>query len=73
MVPPSQNPVRQDAPPQEVDLQKSMPDVHVSFAGAPYCVRDIVNAAAKQLDLKIRCEGGGVEKKPCRPNPPPPD
>jgi hypothetical protein len=55
---------------EAVDLQKGMPAVHVSCAGAQYCVRNDTNAVAKRLNMEIRCEGGGGERKPCWPTPP---
>lgn len=44
-------------------LQQDQPEDFVIATGVQYSVRDFVDAAAKELDIKIRWEGEGVEEK----------
>ncbi|WP_374623666.1 GDP-mannose 4,6-dehydratase [Pandoraea sp.] len=44
-------------------LQQDQPEDFVIATGVQYSVRDFVNAAAKELGIEIRWEGGGVEEK----------
>ncbi len=44
-------------------LQQDQPEDYVISTGVQYSVRDFVNAAAKELDIKIRWQGQGVEEK----------
>ncbi len=44
-------------------LQQDQPEDFVIATGIQYSVRDFVDAAAKELDIKIRWEGEGVEEK----------
>jgi GDPmannose 4,6-dehydratase len=44
-------------------LQQDQPEDYVIATGVQYSVRDFVNAAAKELDIKIRWQGQGVEEK----------
>ncbi|MDH5409227.1 MAG: GDP-mannose 4,6-dehydratase [Gammaproteobacteria bacterium] len=44
-------------------LQQEKPDDFVIATGVQYSVRDFVNAAAKELDMKITWKGEGVEEK----------
>lgn len=44
-------------------LQQDQPDDFVIATGVQYSVRDFVNAAAQELDIAIRWEGGGVSEK----------
>ena len=44
-------------------LQQEQPDDFVIATGLQYSVRDFVNAAAKELDIKIDWQGQGVEEK----------
>jgi GDPmannose 4,6-dehydratase len=44
-------------------LQQEKPEDFVIATGAQFCVRDFVNAAAKELGMEIRWEGTGVEEK----------
>ena len=44
-------------------LQQDQPEDYVIATGIQYSVRDFVNAAAKELDIKIRWQGQGVEEK----------
>lgn len=44
-------------------LQQDQPEDFVIATGVQYSVRDFVNAAAKELGMKIRWEGQGVEEK----------
>ena len=44
-------------------LQQDQPEDYVIASGVQYSVRDFVNAAAKELGMKIRWEGQGVEEK----------
>ncbi len=44
-------------------LQQEQPDDFVIATGIQYSVRDFVNAAAKELDIKIDWQGQGVEEK----------
>jgi GDPmannose 4,6-dehydratase len=44
-------------------LQQDQPEDFVIATGVQYSVRDFVNAAAKELDIKIRWEGQGVDEK----------
>jgi GDPmannose 4,6-dehydratase len=44
-------------------LQQETPEDFVIATGVQYSVRDFVNAAAKELGMKIRWEGQGVEEK----------
>ncbi len=44
-------------------LQQDKPEDYVIATGVQYSVRDFVDAAAKELGMKIRWEGRGVEEK----------
>jgi GDPmannose 4,6-dehydratase len=44
-------------------LQQEYPEDFVIATGAQYSVRDFVNAAAKELDIKITWQGTGVNEK----------
>ena len=44
-------------------LQQQEPEDFVIATGVQYSVRDFINAAAKELDMKIQWEGEGVEEK----------
>lgn len=44
-------------------LQQDQPEDYVIATGVQYSVRDFVNAAAKELDIKIQWQGQGVEEK----------
>jgi len=44
-------------------LQQEKPEDFVIATGVQYSVRDFVNAAAAELDMRIRWEGKGVEEK----------
>lgn len=44
-------------------LQQETPEDFVIATGVQYSVRDFVNAAAKELDMQITWQGGGVEEK----------
>ncbi|MDR2219564.1 MAG: GDP-mannose 4,6-dehydratase [Methylobacillus sp.] len=44
-------------------LQQDQPEDFVIATGVQYSVRDFVNAAAQEIDLKVRWEGGGVDEK----------
>ncbi|MDR2875879.1 MAG: GDP-mannose 4,6-dehydratase [Methylobacillus sp.] len=44
-------------------LQQAQPEDFVIATGVQYSVRDFVNAAAQEIDLKIRWEGSGVDEK----------
>jgi GDPmannose 4,6-dehydratase len=44
-------------------LQQDQPEDFVIATGIQYSVRDFVNAAAKELDIKIRWQERGVEEK----------
>jgi GDPmannose 4,6-dehydratase len=44
-------------------LQQEKPEDFVIATGIQYSVRDFVNAAAAELEIKIRWEGSGVEEK----------
>jgi len=44
-------------------LQQSQPEDFVIATGVQYSVRDFVNAAAKELGMKMRWEGSGVDEK----------
>lgn len=44
-------------------LQQEQPEDFVIATGIQYSVRDFVNAAARELDMKIRWEGTGVDGK----------
>jgi GDPmannose 4,6-dehydratase len=44
-------------------LQQDHPEDYVIAPGVQYTDRDFVNAAAKELDIKIRWQGQGVEEK----------
>jgi len=44
-------------------LQQEKPEDFVIATGVQYSVRDFVNAAATELEIKIRWEGSGVEEK----------
>ena len=44
-------------------LQQDQPEDYVIASGVQYSVRDFVNAAAKELGMKIRWEGKGVDEK----------
>jgi len=44
-------------------LQQDVPDDFVIATGRQYTVRDFVNAAARELGIKIRWEGQGVDEK----------
>lgn len=44
-------------------LQQEQPDDFVIATGVQYSVRDFVNAAAKELGMKIQWEGNGLEEK----------
>lgn len=44
-------------------LQQEVADDFVIATGVQYSVRDFVNAAAQELDIKIRWEGNGLDEK----------
>lgn len=44
-------------------LQQDRPDDFVIATGVQYSVRDFVNAAAKELGIKMRWEGSGLDEK----------
>jgi hypothetical protein len=44
-------------------LQQALPEDFVIATGVQYSVRDFVNAAADELGIKVRREGGGVDEK----------
>ena len=44
-------------------LQQEQPEDFVIATGVQYSVRDFVNAAAEELDIKVRWEGQGVDEK----------
>jgi GDPmannose 4,6-dehydratase len=44
-------------------LQQAQPEDFVIATGVQYSVRDFVNAAARELDMKVRWTGQGVEEK----------
>jgi GDPmannose 4,6-dehydratase len=44
-------------------LQQEKPEDYVIATGVQYSVRDFVNAAAKELGIKIRWEGKGIDEK----------
>ena len=44
-------------------LQQDQPEDFVIATGEQYSVRDFVDAAAKELGMEVRWEGGGVEEK----------
>lgn len=44
-------------------LQQDKPEDFVIATGVQYSVRDFVNAAAEELGIKVRWEGGGVDEK----------
>lgn len=44
-------------------LQQEQPEDFVIATGRQYSVRDFVNAAAEELDMKIRWSGSGVDEK----------
>ena len=44
-------------------LQQEQPEDFVIATGVQYSVHDFVNAAAEELDIKVRWEGQGVEEK----------
>ncbi len=44
-------------------LQQNQPEDFVIATGVQYSVRDFVNAAAKELDIKIRWQGAGVNEE----------
>ncbi|MDP2073010.1 GDP-mannose 4,6-dehydratase [Hydrogenophaga sp.] len=44
-------------------LQQDEPEDFVIASGVQYSVRDFVNAAAQELDIKVRWEGKGVDEK----------
>ena len=44
-------------------LQQELPEDFVIATGVQHSVRDFVNAAAKQLGIKIRWQGKGIEEK----------
>lgn len=44
-------------------MQQEQPEDFVIATGVQYSVRDFVNSAAKELGMKIRWEGEGVEEK----------
>jgi len=44
-------------------LQQEQPEDFVIATGVQYSVRDFVNAAAEELDIKVRWEGQGVNEK----------
>jgi GDPmannose 4,6-dehydratase len=50
-------------------LQQEKPEDFVIATGVQYSVRDFVNAAAKELDMKIRWEGTGIDEKGYLVNP----
>ena len=43
-------------------LQQEQPDDFVIATGIQYSVRDFINAAAEELDMKIRWEGRGLDE-----------
>jgi GDPmannose 4,6-dehydratase len=44
-------------------LQQEQPEDFVIATGVQYSVRDFVNAATEELDIKVRWEGQGVDEK----------
>ena len=44
-------------------LQQEKPEDYVIATGVQYCVRDFVNAAAKELGISISWQGEGVDEK----------
>ena len=44
-------------------LQQEQPEDFVIATGVQYSVRDFVNAAAKELGIKLRWEGQGLDEK----------
>lgn len=44
-------------------LQQDIPEDYVIATGVQYSVRDFVNAAAQELDMKIKWEGEGASEK----------
>lgn len=44
-------------------LQQETPEDYVIATGVQYSVRDFINVAANELDIKLRWEGSGVEEK----------
>ncbi len=44
-------------------LQQDKPEDYVIASGIQYSVRDFVNAAAKELEMELRWEGGGIDEK----------
>jgi GDPmannose 4,6-dehydratase len=44
-------------------LQQDKPEDYVIATGVQYSVRDFINAAAKELNMKIRWDGEGVNEK----------
>ncbi len=44
-------------------LQQELPEDFVIATGVQYSVRDFVNAAAKELGMRVRWEGRGVDEK----------
>ena len=44
-------------------LQQNEPEDYVIATGEQYSVRDFVNAAAEEIDIKIRWEGQGADEK----------
>jgi GDPmannose 4,6-dehydratase len=44
-------------------LQQEQPEDFVIATGVQYSVHDFVNAAAEELDIKVRWEGQGVDEK----------
>jgi GDPmannose 4,6-dehydratase len=44
-------------------LQQDHPEDFVIATGVQYSVRDFINAATKELDMKIRWEGKGIDEK----------
>jgi GDPmannose 4,6-dehydratase len=44
-------------------LQQEKPEDFVIATGVQYSVRDFINAAANELGIRIRWEGGGVDEK----------
>lgn len=49
-------------------MQQSQAEDFVIATGVQYSVRDFVDAAARELDIKIRWEGEGVEEKAYTPD-----
>lgn len=44
-------------------MQQDSPEDYVIATGVQYSVRDFVDAAANELDIKIRWEGSGIDEK----------